>query len=241
MLKDKGLDDLLKQCSNDDLEPLVGYILKKSTEGLSAKPEYKMHHPNHKKYVKEIVDEIQLFGGNTIANLYRGHGVPYAEIVSDVASKLGVKTNSDMYVEDLEREIQVKMLENMYKEMNDEQKEALLKEANYSYFGSIPKALPIVAIQAAMRGVMLVKGGFFPYKTAVTVANVMSRAVSGHGLAFATNPALTRGISFFLGRIGWAITGALTVWQIASSAYSVTIPCVAHIAYLRQKQKTEIK
>jgi len=52
------------------------------------------------------------------------------------------------------------------------------------------------AIQAA---------GFAPYKMAVIVANGMANAVLGHGLAFAANAGLTKGIALFAGPVGWAL------------------------------------
>jgi len=45
---DKNLDPVLSQAPNEDLEPLVDYILKaKASEELSNHPDYKMHCPNH--------------------------------------------------------------------------------------------------------------------------------------------------------------------------------------------------
>ena len=47
----------------------------------------------------EIAKEIQLFGGNTAANVFRRHGVKYAEILRDIAEELefdykNAKTNT---------------------------------------------------------------------------------------------------------------------------------------------------
>ena len=56
---------LLDSASKEDLEPLVEYILKTSTESLSSSPQYKRYRPDHTRYVDTIYDEIRLFGGNT--------------------------------------------------------------------------------------------------------------------------------------------------------------------------------
>lgn len=37
------------------------------------------------------------------------------------------------------------------------------------------------------------------------------------------------------GPVGWAITGLWTAISLAGPAYRITIPCVCHVAYLRQK------
>ena len=63
--------ELLDSSSNEDLEPLVEYILKASTESLSDSPQYKRYHPDHSRYVDTIYEEIRLFGGNTFVNIFR--------------------------------------------------------------------------------------------------------------------------------------------------------------------------
>ena len=42
-------------------------------------------------------------------------------------------------------------------------------------------------------------------------------------------------MAVFAGPVGWAVTAIWTIFDIASPAYRVTIPCVLHIAMLRQK------
>ncbi len=85
---DTTLLPVLKKCSDDDLEPLVKFMLKIFTETLSVSKGYQTHHPKHSMYVDEIAHHIRLFGGNTILNPFRGEGPPYQEIVQDVAKKL---------------------------------------------------------------------------------------------------------------------------------------------------------
>ena len=56
----------LRQATNDDLEPLVGYILNAElSETLSINDKFKQHWPNHHQYVDLIEREIRDFGGNT--------------------------------------------------------------------------------------------------------------------------------------------------------------------------------
>ncbi|MDF5825459.1 hypothetical protein P4209_02425 [Pseudomonas aeruginosa] len=82
---------LLERASNDDLEPLVEYILKANTESLSKQVDFKRSHPEHRRYASSILDELRLFGGNSFVNLWRKSGPSYTEVVRDVASKLKVK------------------------------------------------------------------------------------------------------------------------------------------------------
>lgn len=73
-LEEKNRADNSKRvtCSWDD-----GYIEKT----LNKEPE---------KHWQEIAAELQTFGGNTIVNFFRGHGVLYDEIVNDVADALDI-------------------------------------------------------------------------------------------------------------------------------------------------------
>lgn len=43
-----------------------------------------------------------------------------------------------------------------------------------------------------------------------------------------------------VGPIGWAITGLWTAISLAGPAYRITIPCVCHVAYLRQKSRIKV-
>lgn len=77
--------------------------------------------------------------------------------------------------------------------------------------------------------------GFLMYRMATVVANAVAKQLLGKGLTFAANAALTRTIGVLAGPIGWIITGLWTAIDLAGPAYRVTVPCVIHIAYLRQK------
>jgi uncharacterized protein YaaW (UPF0174 family) len=93
---EKDLTSLLRNCDNTDLDPIVEVILSLPSQTLSKRPAFIEHEGDHKAYVDEIVYEITSLGGNTIANLVRGHGVAYHDMVQDVAAKLGVsETDAD--------------------------------------------------------------------------------------------------------------------------------------------------
>jgi uncharacterized protein YaaW (UPF0174 family) len=48
---------------------------------------YRTEDDLYKNSWKAIAAEIQLFGGDTVANLFRGKGVMYREVLEDVAKK----------------------------------------------------------------------------------------------------------------------------------------------------------
>jgi len=51
------------------------------------------------------------------------------------------------------------------------------------------------------------------------------------------NAVLMRVIGTFAGPVGWAVTGLWTLVSAAGPAFRVTVPCVCHIAFLRQKAR----
>jgi hypothetical protein len=67
---DKDLVPLLRQASNDELDPLVKYIIENggTTTQLSRTQRYRLYSANddHSKYADDIAAEIQRFGANTV-------------------------------------------------------------------------------------------------------------------------------------------------------------------------------
>ena len=102
--KDKDLE-FLKNVKSQDLENLVQILTSTKTEELSKRDIYKEFYPNHSIYWEEIAAELQYFGGNTIANIFRSKGVLYSEIVRDVSKTFGIKSNENESIEKLEENI----------------------------------------------------------------------------------------------------------------------------------------
>ncbi|HEV3189308.1 MAG TPA: DUF3944 domain-containing protein [Polyangiaceae bacterium] len=234
----------LASCSNEDLDPIVKYVVGADTNMLDINEHYKANVGNHLAYVGLIVKEIREFGGNTFANTLRGDGVDYAEIVRDVAGKLGVKyekttkTGEANTVEEIELKILTKILEDSLKKMSDEERGSLEDEFRRAGLKNVnlSSGLPLGAM-LAQGGVRL--SGFIAYRVAVIVANAVAKVVLGRGLSMAGNALLTRAIGVFAGPIGWAVTGIWTAVDLAGPAYRLTIPVVCHVAYLRQKKSFE--
>jgi hypothetical protein len=121
---DVSTADVLAQCSNEDLAPLIKYILEASTESLSSHELYKSHAPDHHQYEAQILQEIRLFGGNSFVNLFRKEGPEYFEVVQDVASKFGVpKASKFTSVTALEEELIQKILRDALKKADGQARE----------------------------------------------------------------------------------------------------------------------
>ena len=87
----------LYECSNEQLQLLADFMLygndgkKRITEELSMTASFRKNYPNNmRELVPDIIKELQLFGGNTFLNKFRGHGVPYRSILEDVCKTLKV-------------------------------------------------------------------------------------------------------------------------------------------------------
>lgn len=228
---DKDLNPLLEGASNEDLEPIVGYLSKKLSESLTGHGAYKRHNPDHSKYADLLAQEIRAFGGNSIVNKCRGEGPAYIDIVKDVANELKVNFHKENDIETIENSILEKIITKTFEKMSDEEKQTLADELGMKHGSVSGKG----AVTTAMFIGLFRAGGFKSYQMTLIIANQIAKMILGKGLTFATNAALTRTIAILAGPIGWAIAGIWTAVDLAGPSYKTTIPCVIHIAMLRKK------
>ena len=201
------------------------------TETLTVEPRYKEFQPDHVKYWDLIAAELQHFGANTLATLFRGEGVLYRTILVEVCSRLKVNFNKKSPVEVIEMNLLMKILIDSLDKMDSQELEKVVKGLNLKTTNFTKEAV-IAALQAAMR-----MGGFATYKIAAIVANAVAKALLNRGLSVGANAALSRWIGVFVGPIGWVLTGVWTLVDIAGPAFRVTIPAVIQVAYMRVKSK----
>ena len=234
--------EFLRSMQNTDLDTLVEILIGKEgsgnlTEELTSNPLYKKFYPDHTKYIEEIMGEIQCFGSNTFATMFRGgKGVLYKEILCDVCDKVKVNYNKNSSVERIEGELFAKILEKAIEQMDSKELEQIAKEINKSANISSAMGFGKQAALAAMQGAIKA-GGFASYQLALIVANAVAKQVIGRGLTFAANAGLTRALSIFAGPIGWIVTGLWTGVDLAGPAYRITMPAVIEVAYLRLRQR----
>ena len=81
-------------------------------------------------------------------------------------------------------------------------------------------------------------GGFATYKVALIVANQAARVLIGRGLTLAANAALARGISIFLGPVGWVLF-AWGINDLLGTNYKRVIPGVLYIYCIYERLKEE--
>lgn len=226
--------EFLDSLSSEELNDLV-YLLthdkdgeRRLTESLTQEDNYKKHYPDHKQYWKEIAAEIQCFGGNTFANMFRGGGVPYKEVLCDVCDKMKVNYNKDSSTKKIEQNLLMKILEDALEKMSAEEIAKLGKELGLENTSKLTSQGLTAIFLAVFRA-----GGFKSYQLTVIIVNAVLTAIFNRGLTLGGNVLLTRTASILTGPIGWIITGLWTMVDIAGPAYRVTIPAVIQIAYLQ--------
>lgn len=228
--------DFLYRASNDDLRILCDIVVKdkngnfRMTENLSGTKTFKQYYPdNIRAMLSELVDEFRLFGGNSFANLFRGSGLGYTEILRDVAKRNKVsfrKSNSD---EQIEQYLLQKLFDESLNNASDEDLRQMMKELGYPTTNFTRQAA-IATLMTAWKA-----GGFQSYILLVSVVNAVMKFLIGRGLSLVANAALTRMASIMMGPVGWVLTALWTIIDIAGPAYRVTIPAVIQIAYIRQR------
>lgn len=229
MAYDKNLNTVLENATDEELLPIVDYLCKKLSNFIEIDERYKKSPDKPTEYVDLIADEIRSMGGNSFANLVRGEGVSYHEVVCDVADKLKVPYNKNANVARIEECIMQKVFEDAWEKLSPEEREVVVHELSPDV--KVSKAILTMSAQAIFK-----MGGFASYKISLIVVNSVSKALLGRGLALAANAGLTRSLCIFTGPIGWVLTALWALIDIAGPAYKATIPCVLHVAMLRQKQ-----
>lgn len=231
-------DDLafLQYCTEDDLKVLARYSthdkdeLQRTTSELLEDMEFKSHAGKPDQYQRcwqLIAGEIQHFGGDTFVNVFRGGGVLYKEILSDVCDKLTVKIDKKSSAYEIENKLLEKIIYDSWEKMNSEQQEELLKGVGLD--GMLQGAAGLLALQAALR-----LGGAASYQVSTLLAGSVANMLAGRTLAIAAGGGLGRGLAVLGGPIGLAVATILTVPAISGAAYRVTIPSVIQLAYMRR-------
>lgn len=227
--------EFLYCASNEDLRLLCDIVVKdkegnyRLTEDLSGTDAFKKNYPdNIRGMLPDLVSEFREFGGNSFANLFRGEGPEYAEILRDVARHNKVNFNRNSTDEQVEQYLLQKLFNDSLNGASDEELKKIMEELGYPTTN--------FTRQAAISTLMIAwkAGGFKSCILLVSVVNAVMKFLVGRGLSLATNAGLTRMASIMMGPIGWILTAVWTLIDIAGPAYRVTIPAVIQIAYIRQ-------
>lgn len=229
--------EFLSKCSDEELDGLVTSLIydkdgkKRLTEELSGNDNYKKHKPQHSIYWTDVAAELQCYGANTFATMFRGgKGVLYKEILCDVCDKMKVNYNKKSTTEIIENNLLMKIMTDALSSMTPEQVKELGDELGIKNTSGITTQTLTAAFQAIFKA-----GGFKSYQLTAIIVNQILKALIGRGLGFAATGTMMRTLSVLTGPVGWAITGVWTAVDVGSAAYRVTIPAVLQVAALRSK------
>jgi uncharacterized protein YaaW (UPF0174 family) len=203
---DKDLVPLLRQASNDDLDPLVKYIIEKggTSAQLGRTERYRQYSPSgeHSKYADDIAAEIQRFGANTVrtATIRNGRGIKYRKILGQMAKRCGVKARLWDETAAMEERVLLAVLSKSYEGMTEERRQKLLATLKIQRLPSVGGSDVAGDLQAAL----------------------------------AANAGPLEGLAMFAGPIGWALDPTWGGLVVAGPAHRVTLPCVVQVALIRQ-------
>jgi len=219
VFSDHSLYPVLKNANDEELGLLVETLCTKNSCGLKPAT----------RDVPAIVNELQLMGGNSIANVARGHGVLYSEIVGDVADQVGVKLDDDLRIAEKEWRILEHLVERAEEKMSEQERQAFYeevrKQSGVQDFRSVKDLLLHQAVYNAVR--------------LVVIRIVVGKLLVKLGVRSAARIAGGRLVTILGGPIGVVLGTIWAVIDIAGPAYSVTVPCVLLVAMIRSRQDAE--
>lgn len=225
--------NFLKACTNEELKPLVKILTDSSTSELDDKDKYKTHYPNHQKYVDEIIDDYEKFGGNTFANMFRGYGVGYKEILTDVCKQMKTNVSKNASLDSTERALILKLTEEAIEKMTAKEREEFAKGIDPKATDFSKNAVTILA-QVAIR-----QAGFKAYLLLTKIIYTIGTKILGKTVPWIVYQSSAKWVGAFAGPIGLVLTAGWTIIDIAGPAYRVTIPATIYIAALRQAKLYE--
>jgi uncharacterized protein YaaW (UPF0174 family) len=174
-----------------------------------------------------LVHELRMFGGNSVANLFRSGGVMYKEIATDVLSHIGGKKTHSDDLPTIELNVLQRLLDKAWDKMSNEARAQFAEK-----FGESDAANPFSFAH------FLNRMGF-GHAATLDVTSFVSASLGanllGAGAVLGTEMIMGRLAGLALGPIGIALGAALAGYSLASPAYRITLPCVVQIAYIRQK------
>lgn len=240
--------EFLKKCTNEELEGLFQILAfdpkngkKRLTTSLLKSEEYKKYGNDYNKYWERIATELQLYGGNTIVNIFRGNkGVPYRQILEHVARKLKLPLIGFIPTPELENAICEKLMLDLFSKMSEKDAEKFLEELamedeNLKEIINSYNEIPWGKISVTVIRQVFKAGGMVTYRATLIFANLIWKQLFGRGLTFVANNTIAKILGGFL---SGPVAIALNAWIIADltgPALRVLIPSVVLISALRLK------
>ena len=226
----------LQHASHEDLATLVNYLLAQpdgdwlSRIELQNDPAFKEAGGNYQRAWKSIAAQLQLLGGNTIANFMRKpswkwepQGVPYAEILRDVCKQLGLKSDKTDGFLELESKILAFVTTQNWGLLPTEVRQELARSGK---LGSVDTLPSVQQLSHSMR-----QHPTFSQMLLLSLSVMFSSRIRNRKLDHLALANLSKALTNTT-PVGFA----LSAWKKISPKLEVTLPCVILIAHMRQKQ-----
>lgn len=131
--------EFLQYCRNEELENLYNILVfdpkdgaKRISQSLLENIKVKFLKDRYSLYWKEIAGEFQLYGGNSVVNLFRKKGIKYREILCDTCEWLRIDYDKKDSIENIEELFVNKVFRDAYEELNTSEKDEFLKNLKLS-------------------------------------------------------------------------------------------------------------
>jgi uncharacterized protein YaaW (UPF0174 family) len=251
VLSDTDLYDVLTKASEEALGMLVEILCKKMSCNIKQDC----------RDVLEVVNEFQRMGGATFANLIRGHGVKYREIVDDVARFMRVPSRwnisgrsrnpvarlfrqvwtrimrRDIYsfstISEMEWDIVAHLVQKAWTQMSEDQRRECAREIKRE----IGYDYDFSNVEEILK---LAKSKAFQGKLRAIITRIVAASVlTAVGIRIGARIVVGRLGSLLGGPIGVIIGALLVGLDVQGPAYTVTVPGVLVVAMIRTRLEAE--
>lgn len=211
-----GALDFLDECSNEELAPLVQFIVDKGgwTESLTNDPAYKKYHPDHRKYLPKIKNEILDFGSNTF-----WFQTDYQTVVEDVCKQMDADVG-DGSIRGMETGVMAAVFTEMWPHLSAEDRRAIWQSFKDKKPWEDSEKITLEAMTHFFR-----QRTSDSYHLSAIYASSISKYAVGKELPLGVSANLMPGFSFLF--------NLADLLALAGPAYRVTVPVVCYIASLR--------
>jgi len=183
-----------------------------------------------------LCDHIQFLRAGVLGQFLDNRD--YKQLVTDVADQIHIDWSallrgrhwSDLSAADIEDAVVVTVVQGILRDLPDAERRRLAEELG-------EEAHDPNLIGELLSGGAIVLGrlsGFQIYLLATTAVGALT-AVLGITLPFAIYTAITTGIGFALGPIGWAAVAIAGLIRINQPNWSKLVPAIVYISYIRHK------
>ncbi|PVZ64476.1 YaaW family protein [Pelagibaculum spongiae] len=219
VLDDHDLFPMLEQATTKEKKLISTVIAEKISSNIESSCTNSM----------KIGRELQLMGGNSAVNLFRGDGVKYKELAYDAAKKVRAKVKSNDSIETIEWELLTTLVKKAVEKMNEQDKEQFFAELEEST-GQAFNWKNVAMDQLFKIGV---PGAAGIYLALAEIA--IPQILRALGITAAVGFIGGRAAAAAIPVVGWGLAIGSIFQSMAGTAYSVTIPCTAYLGAIRAR------